>query len=213
MRAFSSRALIGSNCSRLGDAFLAKPAEVMDAIQKLRKRAVDSGFLKDNPEQKIAAQTVSVEQADEAATAVATPAVLKKEVITIAPAESDTVYVPQYNPEVVYQAPLAPPLTTGYPASTAPAPSYYPTYYPAPAATTTSSSDSWVNFASGAVVGGLLTWGIMEWVDDDDWDDYHHVSHYYGDSVCHNGNCSQRAVSRKSMVWPFLSTARYKYFH
>ena len=73
--------------TQLGDAFLAKPAEVMDAIQKLRKRAVDSGFLKDTPEQKIAAQTVSVEQADEAATAVATPAVLKKEVITIAPAK------------------------------------------------------------------------------------------------------------------------------
>ncbi|MGZ8213816.1 MAG: hypothetical protein ACXWTP_04890 [Methylosarcina sp.] len=31
----------------------------------------------------------------------------------------------------------------------------------------------------------------MEWADDDDWDDYHHVSHYYGDSVCHNGNCWQ----------------------
>ncbi|MGZ8213817.1 MAG: DUF3300 domain-containing protein [Methylosarcina sp.] len=151
--------------TQLGDAFLAKPAEIRDAIQKLRKRAVDAGFLKDTPEQKVAAQTVSVEQADEAATAVATPAVLKKEVITIAPAKSDTVYVPQYNPEVVYQAPLVPPPTTGYPASTAvnvnPAaaspPSYYPTYYPAPATTTTSTSDSWVNFASGAVVGGLLT--------------------------------------------------------
>lgn len=69
------------------------------------------------------------------------------------------------------------------------APSYYPTYYPASATTTASSNDSWAGFATGAVVGGLLTWGIMEWADDDDWDDYHHVSHYYGDSVCHNGNC------------------------
>ena len=31
--------------TQLGDTFLAKPSEVMDAIQKLRKRATDSGFL------------------------------------------------------------------------------------------------------------------------------------------------------------------------
>ncbi len=178
--------------TQLGGAFLAKPSEVMAVIQTLRKRAMDAGYLKDTPEQKVTAQTVSVDQADGA---VATPAVLKKEVITIAPAKSDTVYVPQYNPEVVYQAPMSPP-PTGYPASTvvnvnaaAPVPSYYPAYYPPPATTTTSSNDSWGNFATGALVGGLLTWGIMEWADDDDWDDHHHVSHYYGDSVCHNGNC------------------------
>ncbi|MDD5322490.1 MAG: DUF3300 domain-containing protein [Methylococcales bacterium] len=200
--------------TQLGDVFLAKPADVMDAIQKLRKRATDSGFLKDTPEQKVTAKTVSAEQQAEGtwaaeatsaessgATIKATPAVLKKEVITIQPAKTDTIYVPQYNPETVYQAPLAPPPSTGtstvYPASTvvnvnqapAPAPSYYPTYYPAPATTTTSSTDSWANFATGAVVGGLLTWGIMEWADDDDWDDYHSVGHYYGNTVCRNGNC------------------------
>jgi len=177
--------------TQLGDAFLAKPAEVMAVIQTLRKRAVDAGYLKDTPEQKVAAQTVSLKQATDATGAVVTPAVLKKEVITIKPAKSDTVYVPQYNPEVVYQAPMAPPPTSTVVNvnSGVPAPSYYPTYYPASATTTTSSNDSWASFATGAVVGGLLTWGIMEWTDDDDWDDYHHVSHYYGDSVCHNGNC------------------------
>jgi hypothetical protein len=200
--------------TQLGDAFLAKPAELMDAIQTLRKRATDSGFLKDTPEQKVTAKTVSAAQPPEEAaptteaageetvapTVKATPAVLKQEVITIEPAKSDTVYVPQYNPETVYQAPLAPPPATGsaYPATTAgytypaaaPAPSYYPTYYPAPATTTTSTTDSWMTFGAGAVVGGLLTWGIMEWADDDDdWDDDYHVMHHYGDSVCHEGNC------------------------
>lgn len=176
--------------TQLGDAFLAKPAEVMDTIQKLRKRAVDSGFLKDTPEQKVTAQTVSAEQPPEAFGGVTTPAVIKKEVFTIAPAKSDTIYVPQYNPEVVYQAPMAPP-PAAYPSTTvvnvnaaAPAPSYYPTYS---ATTTTSSGESMANFATGAVVGGLLTWGIMEWADDHD-DDYH-VGHYYGNSVCHNDNC------------------------
>ncbi len=201
--------------TQLGDTFLAKPSEVMDAIQKLRKRATDSGFLKDTPEQKVTAKTVSAEQPAEGtwategtsaesggATIKATPAVMKREVITIEPAKADTVYVPQYNPETVYQAPLAPPPTTdagyAYPATTvantyptaAPAPGYYPAYYPpAPATTTTSSTDSWVNFGTGAVVGGLLTWGIMEWADNDDWDDYNHVGHYYGNTVCRNGNC------------------------
>jgi uncharacterized membrane protein YgcG len=201
--------------TQLGDVFLAKPAEVMDAIQILRKRATDSGFLKDTPEQKVTAKTVSAEQPAEGtwatentgaesgdATIKATPAVLQKEVISIEPAKSDIVYVPQYNPETVYQAPLAPlPATVtsnAYPASTvantypaaAAAPSYYPTYYPAPATTTTSTTDSLLTFGAGAVVGGLLTWGIMEWADDnDDWDDYHSVGHHYGNTVCRDGNC------------------------
>lgn len=190
--------------TQLGDVFLAKPAELMDAIQALRKRAADSGFLKDTPEQKVTAKTLPATQAatadgDGGGPAVqATQAVAKKQVITIAPAKSETVYVPQYNPETVYQAPLAaPPSSYAIPATTATyaypaaaqAPSYYPVYNTAPATTTTSTTDSWLTFGAGALVGGLLTWGIMEWADDDDWDDDHHVSHYYGNSVCHDGSC------------------------
>jgi hypothetical protein len=195
--------------TQLGDAFLAKPAEVMDAIQTLRKRATDSGFLKDTPEQKVTAKTVSVDQPAEGtwvtdntnaqnsgATIKATPAVLKKEVIYIEPAKADTVYVPQYNPETVYQAPLASPpvvgTSTAYPASTvvnvnqsnAPAPvGYYPAYYPA----TTAAASPALTFGAGAVVGGLLTWGIMSWANNND--DYYHVGHHYGNTVCRNGNC------------------------
>jgi hypothetical protein len=198
--------------TQLGDAFLAKPAEVMDAIQALRRRATESGFLKDTPEQKVSEKTVSVPQAPEATPEAegqaeggapkATPAVVKKEVIYIEPAQSDTVYVPQYNSEQAYSAPLAPPPagTAGYayPAA-APAAGYYPAYYPTTTTTTTSTTDQWLTFGAGALVGGLMTWGIMEWTHDD-WDDHYHggyygggyyppVSHYYGNSVCHNGNC------------------------
>ncbi len=170
--------------TQLGDAFLAKPVEVMDSIQVLRKRAKDAGFLKDTPEQKVSTQTVAFNQPAETDAVKAVPAVMKKEVISIAPAKADTVYVPQYNPETVYQAPLAAPVST-----VAASPNYYPTYYPAPSSTT-STADSLLTFGAGAVVGGLLTWGIMQWADDDDdWDDHYHVNHYYGDSVCHNGNC------------------------
>ncbi|MEI6069053.1 MAG: DUF3300 domain-containing protein [Methylococcaceae bacterium] len=191
--------------TQLGDAFLAKPVEVMDAIQKLRKRATDSGFLKDTQEQKVTAKTVSVDQSAEGTwvtddtnaqssgtTIKATPAVMNKEVIYIQPAKADTVYVPRYNPETVYQASLAPPATgisNAYPATTvvnvnqtaAPAPVGY---YPA----TTTTADPMLTFGAGAVVGGLLTWGIMSWANHND-DDYYHVSHYYGNTVCHNGNC------------------------
>jgi hypothetical protein len=208
--------------TRLGDAFLAKPAEVMDAIQALRRRATESGFLKDTPEQKVSKKTVDVPPPAESApetegqtasgdgTVKATPAAVKKEVVYIEPAQSDTVYVPQYNSEKAYSATLAPPPATAttagygatagyaYPAA-APAPAYYPTYYPATTTTTTSSTDQWMTFGAGALVGGLLTWGIMEWTHDD-WDDHYHggyygggyyppVGHYYGNTVCRNGNC------------------------
>jgi hypothetical protein len=178
--------------TQLGDAFLANPAELMDSVQTLRKRATEAGFLKDSDMQEVEAKTVSMTEPgqEQAEGAQATPAVLTKEVITIQPAKDDTLSVPRYNPEVVYAAPMAPPPTTQmYPAG-APAASYYPTYYAQPVTTTTttsSSSDQWMSFGTGAVVGGLLTWGIMEWADDD-WDDYH-VSHHYGDAVCHGGNC------------------------
>lgn len=179
--------------TQLGDAFLSNPPQLMDAVQTLRKRAIDAGFLKDSDLQKVEAETVSMQEPGQEQTegVKATPAVLTQEVISIKPAKADTLAVPKYNPEVVYAASMAPPPTTPmYPAA-APAASYYPTYYAQPVTTTTttsSSSDQWMSFGTGAVVGGLLTWGIMEWADDDDWDDYH-VSHHYGDAVCHGGNC------------------------
>jgi hypothetical protein len=159
--------------TQLGDAFLAKPGEVMASIQTLRKRAKDAGFLKDSPEQKVSTEKVAKNN-------------VSAEKISIKPAKADTIYVPQYQPQVVYQAPLAQPPAAVVNVNAA-APSYYPSYYP-PTTTTTatsSSNDSWMNFATGALVGGLLTWGIMEWADDND--DY--VGHYYGNSVCHSGNC------------------------
>jgi hypothetical protein len=179
--------------TQLGDAFLSNPSQLMDAVQTLRKRASDAGFLKDSDLQKVEEKTVPVQEPAQGQSQTegvkATPAVHTKEVITIQPAKADTLPVPSYNPEVVYAAPMAPPPATY---AAAPAASYYPTYYPPPAATTTttttSDTDQWMSFGVGAIAGGLLTWGIMEWADDDDWDDYH-VSHHYGDAVCHGGNC------------------------
>ena len=82
---------------KVGDAFLAQQKDVMGAIQSLRKKAQASGNLKTTKE-----QVVKVEQ----------------EVIVIEAASPQVVYVPSYNPTVVYGAwPYAayPPYSYAYP--------------------------------------------------------------------------------------------------
>ncbi len=69
---------------KLGDAFLAQQKEVMDTVQKLRKKAYDEGNLKSGKE-----QTVVVEKDPQT-------------VIIIQQANPEVVYVPSYNPSVVY---------------------------------------------------------------------------------------------------------------
>jgi hypothetical protein len=66
---------------QVGEAFVAQPAAVMQAVQRLRARARAAGTLVDTPEQKI---------------------VTEGEVILIEPARPDLIYVPRYDPEVVY---------------------------------------------------------------------------------------------------------------
>jgi hypothetical protein len=66
---------------RIGDAFLAQQDAVMNSIQRLRQRAATDGVLKSTPQ-----QTVSTEDQN----------------IAIEPADPMTVYVPYYDPTVVY---------------------------------------------------------------------------------------------------------------
>jgi hypothetical protein len=70
---------------KLGDAVLAQQPDVMDAVQRLRLKAEDNGKLKSTKE-----QTVTVKQEGD------------KQVVVIEPTSADTVYVPQYDPSVVY---------------------------------------------------------------------------------------------------------------
>ncbi len=67
--------------SALGATFLAQPRDVMDAIQRLRRRAQGNGALKTTEQ-----QTVVVEQ----------------QTIRIVPSQPQVVYVPTYNPQTVY---------------------------------------------------------------------------------------------------------------
>src|SRR5258706_1388367 len=69
----------------LGDAVLAQQADVMDAVQRLRSKAHDNKKLTSTKEQK-----VTVQQQE------------NKQVIVIEPTDPNTVYVPYYDPAIVY---------------------------------------------------------------------------------------------------------------
>jgi hypothetical protein len=88
----------------LGQAFLDQPKEVMDAIQSLRAKAQASGALKTTPQMVVTTTNIVVERIQETKVVVVT-----NTVIQVQPANPQVVYVPTYNPTVVYAAP--PPTT------------------------------------------------------------------------------------------------------
>lgn len=98
---------------KVGDAFLAQQADVMNSIQRLRAQAQKAGNLKSNQQQTVVTQGDS---------------------IVIQPAQPQVIYVPAYNPTIVY--------------GTWPYPLYPPTYYPGVA--------SW--YPGQSFVNGLM-WG------------------------------------------------------
>lgn len=94
---------------RLGDAFLAQQQDVFAAVQRLRKQARDAGNLQSNAQQKVSAQPVSAGATDT--------------VVRIESADPAVVYVPAYNPTLVYGAWSSPAYPPAY---WAPPPAYYP---------------------------------------------------------------------------------------
>jgi hypothetical protein len=88
--------------TQLGDAFLDQENDVMDAVQRMRKKAEEKGSLTSNEQQKVETKVVE-----------------NKTVIVVQPTNPEVVYVPSYNPTVVYPPPVYP-----YP------PVYYPPYVP-----------------------------------------------------------------------------------
>ena len=72
--------------SALGEAFRNQPADVMNTMQGLRAKAKAAGNLRDTPQQQVLEE---------------------KTYIRIVPAQPDVIYVPQYDPEVVYGQPYS----------------------------------------------------------------------------------------------------------
>jgi hypothetical protein len=131
---------------KLGDAFLAQQTDVMQAIQRLRSKAQAQGNLKTTQEQKVIIEQPPVgPTAQEQGVVVEQPAASQTTIIRIEPANPQVVYVPTYNPTVVYGA-------WSYPAY--PPYAYYPPGYVA--------ATSLFSFGVGVAVGSAL-WGDCNW--------------------------------------------------
>jgi hypothetical protein len=113
----------------LGNAFLAQPSDVMASVQRMRARAVQNGTLMTCEQQTVETQTLDNGQ----------------QVITIEPANPDEVYVPYYDPTMVYGA-------SAYP--------YPPIYYPPPGYYQPGKA---VAFAVGVILGKAWSggWGYQ----------------------------------------------------
>ena len=111
---------------KLGDAFLAQQKDVMAAVQALRAKAFAEGTLKDSKEQRVIVVTEN-----------------NVTIIKIESADPEVVYVPTYDPSIVYG-------TWAYPAY----PPYYwypPGYYHPGGA-----------FLAGVIIGWAI-WGNCDW--------------------------------------------------
>lgn len=120
---------------KLGDAVLAQQPDVMDSVQRLRAKAQANNKLNSTKQQK-----VSVKQ------------VQNKSIIAIESATPETVYVPYYDPAVVYGAwPYA---------------SYPPYYFPPPGYIAGGIIAAGIGFGLGYAIG---RWGNNYWGGNINW--------------------------------------------
>src|SRR5215469_4862759 len=102
--------------SSLGDAYFNVPQSVMNAVQVMRQRAYAAGNLKSNQQQNVTVQEQAPGSAAPAPASSGEPQVTvvqsPPQTIIIQPAQPEVVYVPTYNPTVVYGAPV--PAYPGY---------------------------------------------------------------------------------------------------
>jgi Protein of unknown function (DUF3300) len=121
--------------SNLGQAFTNQQSDVMAAVQVMRAKAQAAGNLKSTAQIKVVQQS--------------------PQTIVIEPASSQVVYVPQYNPTVIYGAPYVVPL------------------YTPPVAVATAAVSFGAGVAIGAAFGGGgfvgggfgggVSWGFASW--------------------------------------------------
>jgi uncharacterized membrane protein YgcG len=130
--------------SSLGDAYGRDQAAVLDAVQQMRRKAQQAGNLKSTPQETVTTQD---------------------DTIAIEPAAPDVVYVPEYDPWLVYGAPLA----------------FYPGWVDVPGLFVGGPG---IFFGVGIGIGlfGGFGWGWHHWGADwhhhfVDFDHHHFVSH------------------------------------
>ncbi|MGD9765909.1 MAG: DUF3300 domain-containing protein, partial [Candidatus Binatia bacterium] len=121
----------------LGNAFLAQQNDVMNAVQRMRQKAKANGNLQTTEQQRV--ETKVIEETS---------------VIIVEPASPEVVYVPSYNPTVVYGVP---PSAYPYPAIYYPPPGYY-------------AAGMAISFGLGVALGAAWGggWGSCGWGGDND---------------------------------------------
>jgi Protein of unknown function (DUF3300) len=113
---------------KLGDAVVAQQADVMDAVQRLRVKAQANKTLTSTKEQNVSVQQVEGRQ-----------------IIAIEPTDPNTVYVPYYDPGVVY--------------GDWPYPEYPPYYFGAPGYIAAGVIATGIAFGAGYALGRWATGG------------------------------------------------------
>jgi hypothetical protein len=132
--------------SELGDAYVNQQQEVAQAIQTMRQRAKQAGNLENTPQEKVKTEG---------------------QTIVIEPAAPDVVYVPEYDPWLVYGAPLA----------------VFPGWYPYPGLFLEGPG---IGFGLGFGVGLFagFGWGWHHW--DFDWHHHGRVVYDHNTYISHS---------------------------
>jgi hypothetical protein len=132
---------------KLGNAFVAQQSDVMATVQKLRAKAQAAGNLKTTKEQKV---------------------VVEKQIIIIESASPTVIYVPTYNPTIVYGA------------------WWYPSYPPPPVYVSPPPVATPYAFAAGVAVGAAwgYAWGHSDWHGG-------HVNVNYNQNINYNTNINR----------------------
>jgi hypothetical protein len=135
----------------LGNAFLAQQSDVMDAVQRMRAKAKDTGNLKSNEQMKVETKVIE-----------------NKSVVVIEQSKPEVVYVPSYNPTVVYGAPAYP-----YPPVAYPPPGYY-------------AAGMAISFGVGMAMGAA--WGGGGWGWNSGWGGNNDITINNNNSFVNNSN-------------------------
>ena len=134
----------------LGNAVLAQQSDVMDAVQRMRAKAQEKGNLKSTEQMKVETKTVE-----------------SKNVIVIEQSKPEVVYVPSYDPVVVYGAPPYP-----YPPIAYPPPGYY-------------AAGMAVSFGVGMMVGAAMGGG---WCCNSGWGGRNNININNNNNFVNNSN-------------------------
>jgi uncharacterized membrane protein YgcG len=147
--------------SSLGDAYYNQEQEVMDAVQVMRQKAEQAGNLKSTPQQTVATQGTTV---------------------VIEPASPEVVYVPAYDPWLVYGGAIGP----------------WPGWYEYPGIW---YGGPYLSFGDGFGIGffGGYGWGWHHW--GFDWHDhyaiYNHNRYYSHSNTFYNRNNFYRGAGER----------------